>query len=317
VAENRHPFSFPKGGTVNKLQTDHYFSIGDSHGIEGKPCQDYAISGILKDSAFAIVSDGCSSGGHTDIGARMMALGTARAIRRHAKASENVPITVSAVSEISFFQQAFLEDTMRLLEVPFEDMLATCIYAYVGKDFGFVHVLGDGVVAFVLPSGDLEMHLFEWEKNMPFYPVYKSLTGANAFVVAHGRDENRKCLREEIWIRKVTGEYVEQTCVEHSVKDGMYGVTIPISTQSMGVEGWTLGIFSDGVTQIDGIGQVDGVDWKDAVSSFLAFKTTGGAFLKRRMIRGLKEFRKQEKTLFDDIGCAALCFAKSREESVG
>ena len=292
------------------FHADDYFCIGNSHIKEGKPCQDYATSGVRENSAFAVVSDGCSTGRNTDIGARVMALGTARAIQWHRKALEGASLDDSTITEISSFRQTFLEDTMHLLGASFEDMLATCICAYVGEHFGFVHVLGDGSVAFVLPNGELEMHLFGWENNRPFYPMYKSLPGANVFVVAHGGDENRKCLREEIWIRKATGEYVEQACVEWSIQDGMLGITIPIPAYAMSATGWALGIFSDGVAQIDG------VDWKDAVSNFLAFKTTCGEFLKRRVMRGLKEFRKNEKYPFDDIGCAAICFAGPEEETV-
>jgi hypothetical protein len=44
------------------------------------PCQDYALSGVTRHLAYAVVADGCSSGGKTDIGARVLALATAIAL---------------------------------------------------------------------------------------------------------------------------------------------------------------------------------------------------------------------------------------------
>ncbi len=66
------------------LKTDHTFQIGLQHLQTGKPCQDFALSGTIADDlVYAIVSDGCSSGGMTDIGARLMVLATKRAIIEH------------------------------------------------------------------------------------------------------------------------------------------------------------------------------------------------------------------------------------------
>ncbi len=298
---------------MSLFRADHYFCIGDAHVKEGKPCQDYAISDIMQNAAFAIVSDGCSAGGHTDIGARMMTLGTARAIRRLHDNAHGTPIDVStAAHEIFSFQQIFLEETTRLLGVSFNDMLATCIYAYLEKSFGFIHILGDGAAVLMLPGGELEMHLLRWKKNMPFYPAYASLANIQTFVLAHGEDENEKSLTEEIWIRNATGEFTQRAHIEHSVKSGICGITIPLSfhlsCHHANTGSPVLGIFSDG------IGQVDGVDWKDVVVSLLAYKTTTGEFMKRRAMRALKEFRKSGKILFDDIGCAAICFDESEAE---
>ena len=58
------------------LTADHYFTIGTSHARAGEPCQDYALSGTLKDArVYGIVTDGCSgANARTDLGARVLAL---------------------------------------------------------------------------------------------------------------------------------------------------------------------------------------------------------------------------------------------------
>ena len=69
--------------------TDEYFHIGRAHLGNGQPCQDYALSGQTEETAWAIISDGCSSGGKTDIGARLITLTTAKALKNIAKTIDN------------------------------------------------------------------------------------------------------------------------------------------------------------------------------------------------------------------------------------
>ena len=52
------------------MNADHYYTIGNSHSV----CQDYAISGLVENGAYAILSDGCSSSPDVDVGARMLSL---------------------------------------------------------------------------------------------------------------------------------------------------------------------------------------------------------------------------------------------------
>ena len=58
------------------LTADHYFTIGTTHARAGEPCEDYALSGTLKDGrVYGIVTDGCSgANARTDLGARVLAL---------------------------------------------------------------------------------------------------------------------------------------------------------------------------------------------------------------------------------------------------
>lgn len=51
------------------IHVDAHFEKGSSH----KVCQDYATTRQGKDSAIAVLSDGCSSSPHTDVGARILA----------------------------------------------------------------------------------------------------------------------------------------------------------------------------------------------------------------------------------------------------
>src|SRR3989344_1416575 len=111
-----------------KLFSDHHFSIGEQHFRQGKPCQDYALSGEFENISFAIVSDGCSGGDNTDLGARLTALAAASAIKAQWTGTgqifynENTDLQID--NELSVVQRS----TYRMLGLTQKDMLATCLY---------------------------------------------------------------------------------------------------------------------------------------------------------------------------------------------
>lgn len=289
-----------------KLHTDHYFYIGGVHFTNGKPCQDYAISGVQDNVALAIVSDGCSKGRHTDVGSRVLALSTAIAIREHWTVNRSaLGDTVS--EEVNLRQKMVLAGTRQALGLETKDMLATCVYAYISPLGGFVHIQGDGVVALKYRDGRIIMHRFEWERNTPYYPAYNE-SGLPDFIKAHGNDLNALRISQESCEREADGEFTSVDINEYTLKKGIQGITIDVSAEILSKDLAFVAVFSDGVTQIDNL------DWKDAVNSFLAFKNTTGEFAKRRMIRGIKDAQKNGKGPFDDISYAVIRVENNKTE---
>lgn len=279
-----------------KLYTDHYFHIGNVHLTSGKPCQDYAISDVHNDIALAVISDGCSTGGNTDVGARILALSTATAIREHWTVNRNA-LGQAVPQEINFCQKIVLAGTRQILGLLPSDMLATCIYAYISPLGGFIHVQGDGVVALKYQDGRIAILRFEWEDNTPFYPAYNENDLLN-FIKAHGDDLKALRLSEKKWVQYDSGKLFESD-IKHSLSEGIQGITINISAETLS-ELVFIAIFSDGITQIDNL------DWKNSVTEFMAFKNTTGEFAKRRMIRGIKDVQKIGKGPIDDISYAVI-----------
>jgi len=278
--------------------TDSYFHIGNAHLGSGKPCQDYAISGTYNDSAFAIVADGCSSGRHTDVGSRLVSLATASAIRDYSLVRGAIDCAETP-SEILLRQSivlAGMQDTLGLIS---DDMLATCVWAYLSPTGGIVHISGDGVVAIKYGDGRIVMHNFEWQNNMPYYPAYKN-GRLEDFIKAQGGQLDKECLVQDVCVYGNDGKYEVQTQKKHTLSTGISGVTIVVEQDDIANDVEFVAVFSDGVTQIDG------VDWKEAVVQFLAFKNTAGEFAKRRMIRGIKDVNKKGKGPFDDISYAVI-----------
>ncbi len=290
-----------------ELFTDHYFHIGSAHLTSGKPCQDYAISDVYEKMAFAIVSDGCSTGRHTDVGSRLLSLSTASAIRDHWITRRKIDVMKSP-AEIGVGQSivlAGMQDTLGLIT---EDMLATCVYAYISPKGGIIHIEGDGVVAIKYRDGRSLMSNFEWLDNKPYYPAYKNGNLQN-FINAQGGKLSLQRLREEVWMIDPDGEGIPFDLKEHSLSRGIRGITFEINRKELEEKVEFVAVFSDGVTQIDG------VDWKDAVENFLAFKNTTGAFAKRRMIRGVKDSQKKGKGPFDDISYAVVRVVANEQEN--
>lgn len=279
-----------------KFHTDHYFHIGSAHYGSGKPCQDYSLSGANELIACAIVSDGCSTGRHTDVGSRVLTLSTLQAIRDHAKASGGALDT--AIVSITSRQQQILSTARLMLGLERIDMLATCAYVYLTGQGGFTHVQGDGVVGFKYRDGHIRMVRYEWAQNTPFYPSYGD-GDLDKFIGTHGGNLDALRLSGFSVIRNVDGIYTEENSKEFTLREGLEGIVIHIPRDELEQIDFVT-TFSDGVTQIDG------VDWKDAVSAFLSFKNTAGDFAKRRMIRGIKDMQQIGRGPIDDISYAVV-----------
>lgn len=289
-----------------KFGTDCHFNIGAEHISGGKPCQDYAISGNHGDIAYAIISDGCSGGGHTDVGARLIALSAAAAIREQWDAERNVTdITVAQAVEVR--RRLLLGGIKETLKLEPDDMLATEVYASITPQGGYVHAWGDGVVAFVYVDGITRLHRFDWPNNMPFYPAY--VDQLPNFTSAHGGDLDAQVLTEQVFEYTPSSEGRSSTTstVPHSMYDGIQGIHFPITADELNRLAYVV-VFSDGVTR------VDNVCWKDAALDLLSFKTATGVFAKRRMINFIREMRKKGKGPLDDIAFAAISVVRDTEE---
>lgn len=294
-----------------KFSADHHFVIGYNHVLQGKPCQDHALSFADDRSAVAVVSDGCSSGGETDMGARMLTFTLMNTIKGYGKTPPD-PLQPNAPRAIAFDQWLALKEAARLVGFSRSDALATCLYAYLHPSGGYAHLRGDGVIAWKERGGTLSLARYDWADNMPFYPAYADDEphGYDSFIAAHGGSLATDALHEERWV-KVSAEasFARSFDADHSVGAGIRGIVLPFTgAELLGME--FVAVFTDGVTQ------VEGVDWKEVVLRLLDFKTTGGAFAKRRMNRLLAEYRKTENNPLDDIAYSVIVIEHKLENEV-
>lgn len=280
------------------LRADRYFHIGESHMRSGIPCQDYSVAEAPGQAAFAIVTDGCSGGKETDIGARLVALAAANALREEI----SFPGCLSPEASAAFVkdhQGSVIEKARRLLGLHDDDLLSTSLHAYADSRHAYVLVQGDGFVAIRLKNGNTIVHRFEWDDNMPFYPAYRN-GRLDRFIEAHGSDIDAKRLTEECLMRDANGNWKPFfETRRHSLGSGIDGIQIGIGPELYG-ETEFIALFTDGISQISD------VPWEKAIEEFLAFRHTKGEFVKRRVMRGLGELRKRGAIPYDDIACAIL-----------
>jgi hypothetical protein len=279
------------------MHADAHFVIGSAHMTGGKPCQDYATSGTTgRDGAYAIVSDGCSSGGRTDIGSRIVALATAAAICDPWTTGNLIPPAVSTQ------QLSVMAGAQSLLGCSKNDLLATAVYAVATPEELFAIVQGDGVVAWKTHDGTLHMTSFEWDKNTPYYPAYANGSLAD-FIAHHGGDVNADKLTSETWIIKPDESAVKENMNRYSLSEGIRGIFWPLELLDTTV----VAVFSDGVLQ------VDKTQWQDSVYQLMNFKTNSGEFAKRRLNRFVKNSHLFGQGPIDDLAYAVIILAPEEE----
>lgn len=294
--------------TIIQFETDHYFCIGHDHLMTGKPCQDYAFSGVSGRVAVAVVSDGCSTGGETDVGARVVARSTTSVILKSRLVIEQ-PDWQIVPTDLHMRQQIHFATARETLGLRTNDLVATCLTVILTPYAGVVCVQGDGVAAVVYTDGTMEVHQFDWkgkgangmEVGAPFYPSYGQEGAVQFLREFHGGNILVERPIHQVWHVSANGEFQQQEPIAHVFRDVMDGVAIPIDREKfIGGNIRCVAVFSDGVMQ------VDGVDWKDAVLCFLAFKQMAGQFVTRRMMRQVKIWQKTGKGPLDDLACAAV-----------
>ena len=276
------------------MHTDSCFVIGNEHIRNGKPCQDYVESGLLAGGgAYLVAADGCSTGGRTDFGSRVLARATTQAIAAHWSAGGSPP-AADAARDIAAARRANVASSRQALGLGQSDLLATCVYAYVGPGGGYAMVNGDGLVAQQFTDGSLLVHRLEWERNAPCYPAYEDDDYA-AFIEFHGGDLEAPALTVERWRLTGAASELEETRFV-SLSDGIRGYRVELGVP--GVK--AIAVFTDGAAQ------VDKVEWQETVTRLLAFKTTPGQFVVRRINRFVQEVKEVGRGPIDDLGYAVV-----------
>jgi hypothetical protein len=288
------------------LFTDHHFYIGYAHVCNGKPCQDYALSGTYNGMAYVIISDGCSTGGFTDVGSRLMTFSSRSAIKESWITCRDT-LNKRIPSEIALIQRIKLSGISDPMDLVRDDLLATNIYACISDKGGFVHLRGDGVVAIKYLDGRIVLKRYDWKDNIPFYPAYID-DNYVSFIDIHGGDKSLLRFKEDSFILDADGKIISEPRQNlYSVEDGIKGAVIGIHNPlEKGIE--FIAIFSDGVTQIEN------VKWQDAVYQLMSFKTLRGKFTIRRLNGALKSFQKVGRGPIDDIAYSVIRIEKDEAE---
>lgn len=275
------------------LHTDHHFIIGQNHVGLGMPCQDHALSGLIQQRAFAVVSDGCSGGGHTDIGSRLITTSTLKAMKMILPHDRDfIEEHISTIYDVAC---AIGNSAGQHLGLSSRDMLATQLFAIVepsGKCS--ISIYGDGAIAFVNTDGEMTIHTFEWKNNFPFYPH----EDRRRFIEVHG-GKDELSLTQTIYSLLPNGTIDFKADRTFTCEAGCNGISFitDVITQKTAF----VCLFSDGYAQVDKTDQLD------VIRSLVAFKTVAGTFVKRRLIRFARDSKHDGAAgPLDDMGMAVI-----------
>ena len=253
------------------MHSDAYFVTGTAHPV----CQDYALAGEKDEQPFAIVSDGCSSSPHTDIGSRLL--------------------THAFVSEIPAFRVVRDEGLMTrvvtnaagasiVLGLPLECLDATLLCCSIVDD-PLIMAVGDGVVACKYEDGSVTAWQIEYDKSAPEYPSYRLDPKRQA------RFNNEFGSFKKIFKWSTSKGYTTTDMTDEFLPQFRFNLLDKPKV---------IAVMSDGV------GTFEGIPWYDVVTALMDFKSVKGQFVQRRMKRFIKNCQKKGIAPYDDVSMAAI-----------
>jgi hypothetical protein len=283
---------------MSDMNVDHFFSIGSAHQSQGRSCEDYALSGQLNSTTyFGVVADGCSGvTAHTDVGARALAWAFQRTLEE----------TLS--TEVDCFSEAFGEQILKNFKqfqygLAFEDYLATLVGFVATREKVSVLAHGDGAVALRYTDGRMTLIELEWLNSMPMYLNYHLAPSVlGEFLRMYPLEDTKPFQkRTTVFTQDTAGITILSTEVQaYSTKDMMSGHVLQFQPQLESIE--CLAVLTDGYAQIGLKAPIE------VTPEYLGYKNFQGEFVKRRMLRAVKEFHKENAVPRDDIGVATVWF---------
>jgi hypothetical protein len=248
------------------MNTDSVFFIGNSHRI----CQDYVVHNTNR----IILSDGCSSALHSDVGSRLIA-----------HSALNLP----HLSPLSLINRIY--DSSYKLGLPVDSLCATFIDLSVDENETefTVKIIGDGCIAArQKESQKIEITNISFPSGAPFYLRYLlDDESFNKYLMLFGH---------KIHINDEEFSIIEDLKPQYTISR-----KFPCSSYDL------VAVFSDGITSFqnktkNGIS----IPIESLISQFLAFKGYTGEFVQRRARRALKDLAEQGIDHYDDFSMGVI-----------
>jgi len=270
---------------MTTLNADSSFHIGNTHSV----CEDYAFANVDRErnTAVAVVSDGCSSSKDTDFGARFLARSAAEHITFASDTSTLLRVIHTAAAMAK--QVGLKEEAL--------DATVLCISAH--EDLCSVHVHGDGAIAAIRRDGTVEVRNYEYPSNMPFYLSYCLNNDRLRKYAACSKQAEHIITNYTNWAEadKQTGYYIPKLPGYLMFSSRLYSSVF---------------VMSDGVHSFQRKteeGRIKPVDSLEVIKQLIAVKTYGGVFVKRCCKKFLNSFCADNGWAhYDDLSVAAVHF---------
>lgn len=271
------------------MNSDCAFYISKTHRI----CQDYAVAGSSRESAYVLLADGCSGSPDTDIGARLLVKSAQRLL-------PNLPLTErghwEAYHQEAMRRAAACAGMLGLVPTCLDATLLTVIAA---SGAFTAACYGDGIIALGRQDGYLEVFSISFAANYPDYAAYL-LDGARR-AQWQAQEANEK--RVERWLLG---------------PGGVVETTLRRSDQSF--ETWNgdqadyrfVAVLSDGIHSFartratETSRATQALSIIEVLAPLLAFKSSRGQFVQRRAQAFWKECQARQWQHSDDVSLAVV-----------
>lgn len=281
------------------MNTNAYYEIGSSHRV----CEDYALSGIHEDMAYAIVSDGCSSSKDSDVGARLLSH-IAKGILIYLKGRD----LIGSASFQDIFRELVIRKSLEVkqslgLSVDIFDatLLVSTVYGNKATCLGW----GDGFFIFVTGDRHIVAHEAKFTTGAPYYISYEmSPSKKEAYQRQYG--EGKIIVSNHVINPDMT------VLTQDSELDLMYNCSIYKEAFASGFK--FIALSSDGLSTYQDDPKYNRPEGEEKteykaeniIPLVTAYKSIAGEFVVRRMQRMKEDLEKNHVIHFDDISCATI-----------
>lgn len=270
--------------------SDSFFQRADDHTV----CQDFAVASSFEELTFAIVSDGCSSAPHSDLGAHLMTAALSQYVWEGCNFSRSYAMAAGHVNGVR-----------STLGLPTTTMYATLLLACSDGNNLQSALQGDGFVVARRKSGLYDVIHHEMRsKPAPYYPAY--WTDYDDSSNYSKKFADIKMIKDQYLFDPQTGllnskevnvelDYIEPTVYTFPAQD--YDM---VTVFSDGLAGFYTGTPED--KKMVSLGNV--------CKELLNFKGINGAFIQRRMQFFFKRVADLRWRTADDFSCGAVSHAE-------
>lgn len=264
---------------------DAYFTIARQHLI----CEDYAFA-AFEPIPHVILCDGCSSSLCTDVGARILAASASKTIREHFEKDSSAPFP--SYIDFGYATANRARHVNEMLGLPVTALDATLLIAIPYHRQIHVYAYGDGYILTCDLEGDVRSVQLSFARNMPYYVSYW---------LDKSRREDYAAINEgdatALTIREIQGG-------QERVRQTHYDEPLVFSFDNNAFS--AIALASDGVSSLMRIGGQQKIPASSVIEQLMAYKTTKGDFVKRRVRRMLKTYEKEGIYPTDDLAVATL-----------
>lgn len=270
------------------MNTDVYFTQGSTHRI----CEDYALASEKQ----VVISDGCSTGVHTDFGARLL---SAAATQQNKQSLQDEERWSRILASADVYRKS--------LGLPIQSLAATLLIARIIEDehpYIAVDMIGDGTVAARFRgSNTYVVHNINFPSGAPYYIRYNL------------SNEDQKTWGEKFgWKRKCTvGTWTVNESNLSQKSELFFGKEqnkIIADTYKFPICHYDLVVLtSDGAESFlttEASGETRRISMFEIFQEVLAFKNTRGEFVHKRCVKSFRIFRDRGWINADDFSLAAI-----------